>query len=352
MKWDEAVKSGYLNVSPSLMKNHYRCNKMAALKTTETSWSNVHTMYGHAYGSGSVELVKHQKLEKQSSRVTAALLKGLPYIKEHWDASKPIHGKNLEKLMLGLIETDVWVQTHPMNFYSEEEKVVVQIADSLGRTVGWLSGTYDLCTKNPNGDKVIDDFKAVTSLNYYSFPSDTQIPFYTVLNILKDIINGVPVRWSARGKYIAHVTKKHMPLEVVPLQLGSVANLIVPHMRECIKAAKNLYNASDKEVVNRLNLFGVNPHECERTSFQCEYNSFCAKYPSGVKQFENSIVDDRKPSNVHHIIATEADIMEATEVYKELAAAEHQLGIKSIHKLDAEDTVAVLEDLLDEDFGL
>lgn len=352
MHWEKAVKQGYLNVSPSFLKNYYECETSGILKTTESSWSNVHTQYGHAYGTAGAELVRNQHLPRQSSRITSGLLKALPYIKDFWEVKSPIHGKNLQKLLSGLIETDIWVQKREMAFHSEEVKIIVQIVNSHGEIIGWLSGTYDVCVIDKQGNKLIHDFKAVTSLSYYSFKTDMQIPFYTILNILRDMQEGNQLKWSAQSMYIAHTTKNPAPLAVTKLSLGSVSNIIEPHMYKAIEAAKKIYKSANKDVVNRLNEFSINPHVCSRDSFQCEYEDHCARYPRDHKNFETSIIDDRNPTDIVRITATVEDIMEATLIYKQLAIAEYQSQKSSTVTLDSTETIACMSDLLEDDFGL
>lgn len=358
MNWEEAVKNGGLNVSPTYMKNEATCSKQAVLKTTQTNWSTVHTDYGNAYGAGAAELMRHHALESQDSRICAAILKTRHYMESWWDLKSPIHGKNLSSIVKGFYETDIYLQTLPdVKFHSSEHKIIAQVVDHLGRTLGWLSGTYDICFKDSLGRKVIKDFKAVTSLRPYSFPTDPQAPMYTLLNMLSDEVYGVDEEWSPASGYIVHVTKHIKPLEIVNTAMGHLANNIRPFMAKCLETAQTLYASSDMEAVDRLNMFGVNPYACELNAFSCEYNDLCAVSPSATSDFDNIIEDTRRPEKITHIKVTPDQVLQMADTLADLAYKEQELNKASVITQNGLsvadfDTDLNMSTIMKEDFGI
>lgn len=332
--WQTLVNKGLIMYSPTYDTNSKTCERKAVLNSMDSD-SHIHFDYGHAFGASASVLFKqhHEPLE---IRLGKAILTAAPFTKRFWDLETHYSNKTMYRLLEGLLDVDIHAQDlmRSHTVYGEEEKVILRVFkdDNLLHGNGfpyYMGGTYDIALRTNGTNKVnIHDFKAINSQFMYSFVSDMQIPFYSVVNQLKNIHmvameeSAEKIEFHANNNYLVHQTGNRAEnFERKPLLPQAIANGLVNHMKYAMKTAKkltslgkssNLYADIDNEVTNY--------HQCSRGKMDCMYRQQCQTTPPEYTA-KPKLADDRRPSSTVTLEVTEQEILDVAKLIAGRAVA-------------------------------
>lgn len=300
-----------LAMSPSMYKNWKPCNRKALIDSRRFL-GNYHTIYGRAfedgckcmldylaeYASGVGELHDRIKNSEDEDIKARDLIVGLSFLR----ASKIIikfsleqhREKNVYTLAIGLSNAYYWLQgfldNHTVLAY--EERLIVKGPNFT------LAGAYDFMARdNRTGDCAIYDFKGITSPWNYSFPSDIQIPVYTVLKQMILIAQGKSDCMSLNSGYVINMTsakKEDDPFLYVPVDTALVLPNLENMMEDFIFEAKKLeaLQSNHSGVINQYMNSDVNLGNCHM-NFSCFNVRECTSGNFGSQTFPDDRVFDR-----------------------------------------------------------
>ena len=288
-----------LIMSPSLYVEASKCFRKGLIGS-DRFIGNIHTVYGRAYESGCKILIEHlfdykmgrgdiythfekayeypESAEQAREYITGlAFMEGSRYLiafdtKQHKE-------KNIFTLALGLQETYSWLEVFLDNNKVEEyeERIIFKGPNFV------IGGAYDFIASDKHkGVSSIYDFKGITSLWNYSFPSSPQIPIYAVLKQMSEIARGTDKLISLNGGYLINMTsakKEDDPFLYIPVNTKLVLANLENMMADFILKAKQLYKLQQENstVVGRYMNATVGLNHCT-ANFNCYHLSECENY--------------------------------------------------------------------------
>ena len=277
-------------MSPSLYNEWGKCNRKAIINS-DRFLGNRHTVYGRAYEYGCKILIEHlvdyknqegyvyHKFSEEYAFpesddkareyiIGLAILKASRYLIKF--DTRQHREKNVFTLSLGLQETYAWMsvflEVNKVEQY--EERIIFQGSNF---TIG---GAYDFMAKNNiNHASSIYDFKGITSLWSYSFPSSPQIPIYTVLKQMALLAAGSDKVMNMNGGYVINMTsakKEENPFLYVPVNTKLVLANLDNMMYDFIRSAKQLHllQLKNPSTLGRYMSAGVGLNHCT-ANFNC-----------------------------------------------------------------------------------
>lgn len=285
-----------LIMSPSMYKEWKSCPRKGLISSNRFL-GNIHTVYGRAYEHGAKYIIDNLtefKNERgwywheaqaytypESEEVVRklivghAILQGARYLRQF---DKPQHKeKNVFTLAIGLANTYHWFNSFLDKNVVEgyEERIIFEGANFV------IGGAFDFMAKsNRLNASSIYDFKGITSLWNYSFPSSPQIPIYTVLKQMALLASGSDKAMSMNGGYAINMTsakKEEDPFLYIPvntkLVLANLDNMMDDFIR-CGKELHKLQQDSPAIVMQYMNA-PVNMDTCT-ANFNCFHLGECS----------------------------------------------------------------------------
>lgn len=356
-----------LIMSPSLYTEWSKCNRKALINS-DRFLGNIHTVYGRAYEDGCKTILNNlaeymagkghvytsvveeygeseeYKRDDQAREyiVGLAILQASRYLIK-FDV-RPHKEKNVFTLALGLQESFAWLEaflrTHVVEQY--EERIIFEGPNFV------IGGAYDFMAKlNSTTHSSIYDFKGITSLWNYSFPSSPQIPVYTVLKQMALLATGSDKVMSMNGGYLINMTsakKEDNPFLYIPINTKLVLANLDNMMSDFIRSAKQLYalQTSSQSALTRYmnadvglnhctaNFNCYNLSECENQNFVIQVNPDDRQFDKVTKyQFSDSLLKEaikkiRANSSITNLV--DGDGISSGDVF-EAEALDDFLGI-------------------------
>lgn len=298
-------------MSPSLYRNWSQCNRKSLLDSNRFL-GNIHTVYGRAFEEGAKELitliVRYRKeplpepleLEDEAAYVVGiAFMKASKYLTAYSirDQHKE---KNYVTLIKGLTATYQWLLTFLQGNTIEQYEERIIYSDPMFD----IGGAYDLRAKLGGQDKsCIYDFKGITSFWRYAFPTDPQVPIYTVLKQMQLLESGSSHVMGLNSGYIVNLTSaklKDEALQYIPIDTQFMLNNLTGIMTDFINAAKQYKRLQVATGDNLLRYYlqaGVTTTQCSQGNYDCFYKSECSTLRFEQKTFpDNRIFDSRHVS--------------------------------------------------------
>lgn len=283
-------------MSPSMYSAWTKCPRKAMIEA-DRFLGNIHTVYGRAFEDGCkvlidlmveyqsedgyvYNLMKDEYEWPESDDKAREYICGLALMKSSRYLLKfdgrPHKEKNVFTLALGLQEIYAWLNefltTHKVEQF--EERIIFEAPNF---TIG---GAYDfMAQKNYTQTSNVYDFKGITSLWNYSFPSSPQIPIYTVLKQMALIASGSDKIMSMNGGYLINMTsakKEENPYLYIPVNSRLVLANLENMMADFIDKAKQLHllQSQNNNTLSRYENAGVGLNHCN-ANFNCYHIHEC-----------------------------------------------------------------------------
>lgn len=303
-----------LIMSPSLYKEWKSCGRKGIISSNRFL-GNIHTVYGRAYEYGAKILIQMLVEYKDMNSDLYKKFNGeYEYPESDEEACKYIVGialmesskylvkfnieqhkeKNVFTLALGLQHTYYWFESFldRNNVEDYEERMVF---NGPNFTIG---GAYDFMAQDiTTSVSSLYDFKGITSLWNYSFPSSPQLPIYTVLKQMTLIAKGQDKVMSMNGGYVINMTsakKEDDPFLYIPtntkLVLANLENMMEDFIK-CAKELKKLQTANPSMLMQYLNA-PVGLETCT-ANFNCFHLSECENSNFATNTYPDDRVFDK-----------------------------------------------------------
>jgi hypothetical protein len=212
-----------------------------------------------------------------------------------------------------------------------------------------IGGAYDFRARRiEEMVSAIYDFKGVTSFWRYSFPTDPQIPIYSVLKQMQYTERGSKEAISLNSGYIVNLTSaKTMgdALQYIPVDTQFVLNNLVGIMTAFVRSAKELYRLQLKTSDNQLRYYTqapINAKQCSTGNYDCYYKSECNTLRFGLQNQPDTRVFDSKHESTFSVPL----MNEAMRIIRKNTTdfnMEHNAGISSGSELQGKDIDALFE---------
>ena len=301
-------------MSPSLYKEWKSCQRKGLIGSNRFL-GNIHTVYGRAYEYGAKILIEHLYDFKQQRGEVYGRVKHIPEMLEQNDDAReiivglgllesskylinfgltPHKEKNVFTLALGLANTYYFFEAFlARNKVEEYEERLIFKGPNF--TIG---GAYDFMAQDITTQvSSLYDFKGITSLWNYSFPSSPQLPIYTVLKQMSIIARGEDKIMSMNGGYVINMTsakKEDDPFLYVPVNTKLVLANLTNMMDDFIVAAKQLHKlqASSPSMLMKYMNAGVGLETCT-ANYNCFHLGECENTNFALNAYPDDRVFDR-----------------------------------------------------------
>lgn len=324
-----------LIMSPSLYKEWKGCNRKALINSYRFL-GNIHTVYGRAYEYGArlivdmlqeyqegkglawdiVESGEYDECEKADRLreyvIGYAILESSKYLIKF--NLSPHKEKNVFTLATGLAHTyaffEEFLTRHKVEEY--EERMIFKGANF---TIG---GAYDLRARDSlSNTSCLYDFKGITSLWNYSFPSSPQLPIYTVLKQMTFLAYGSDEVMSMNGGYLINMTsakQEEEPFIYVPVNTKLVLANLDGMMNDFIESGKQLHRlqTTTKGLCMQYTEANVGLENCSK-GFNCFQLTECEKNSFSLETYP----DDRVFANLQEIDFSQSLMLSAIKKIRE-----------------------------------
>ena len=304
-------------------------------------YESSHTKFGSALGAACAALVQHYDLP-QWKRMAIAY----DAARMFFQPADDFMGKTWSKLWRCMRLFDAqWAYKHKARwlFHSAEVKTTLKITE-VGFSTRYLTGAYDLKVYRKVNNSVeykIIDFKAVSSLYYYNYETDTQTPIYMLLDYIAGVAKGDHRSYSLPEYCVFELGKDDIKLDmsitpVLPTVIStSLFGSLATHRLACqygsqlgmmVKQGSNSLNALWDSIPASIS-------QCKRGAFKCFQYSVC--HEGQPINFDVPRYDDDSDLGLHIMLTSS----ELTQLTHDLAA-----------KFATQETISNSQDTLD-DFG-
>ena len=341
----EAILTGHTKVSPTLLSSASQCGRKGLLGLISPPEGNIHFDYGHAFGAAAAALFKYAHKGEEIAK-GYAYKEAVPFCREmYYPAVKHQSGKTW-RLLLGALDV-VWhfaeAQMKFWDYHSSEVQTTLSVGEGEEDGVPYmLGGAYDLRMVNKEtGEHLIVDFKAIQGSFMYSWPTEPQTPFYTILNATADRIRGKSYEWSPETAYYVHETKSADKIFTIhKTNPMFYVRHLEPYMKWAISKGKELRTLAyvPDYFDSVMATAQVNPHNCSRGGYQCDQYKICGD-PTMQKPRYTANTDDRVYISSEVVRCRTTDIMETIRIMAEKAEDRHKVTKMEVRPLTDDDLV-------------